>query len=157
MESATPPPIPTQTLHRPWQRTALIMVGSTFALLGALTLIGGAGASGLAGTVFNTVTVAFGIWFAFRGCAMGVRIDSAGLTERGLGRTKVVPWCSISTVETGDGPGLAPAEAPGLILKNGEHTGLGTLASYSSRAVEADFALIKSLHTTHITGCPNCA
>lgn len=58
---------------------------------------------------------------------------------------------------TGDGPGLAPAEAPGLVLKNGEHVGLGALASYSSRAVDADFALIESLHAGHIADCPDCA
>ncbi|MFF5713538.1 PH domain-containing protein [Streptomyces sp. NPDC012756] len=87
---------------------------------------------------------------------MGVRIDSTGLTARGLGRSKVVPWCVIGAVDTGDGPGLAPVQAPGLVLKNGEQVGLGSLVSYSSRTVDADFALIKSLHATHVTDCPNC-
>ncbi|MFE2724458.1 hypothetical protein [Kitasatospora sp. NPDC059327] len=43
------------------------------------------------------------------------------------------------------------------ILKNGERAGLGTLSSYSGRAVGADFALIESLHTGHVAGSPACA
>ncbi|MBB4987151.1 PH domain-containing protein [Streptomyces nymphaeiformis] len=133
------------------------MVGSLFALLGAGALISGAVAADPAGTVIYTVSGAGGVWVAFRSCVMGVRIDSTGLTARGLGRSKVVPWCAIGTVDTGEGPGLAPAQAPGLVLKNGEQVGLGALASYSSRTVDADFALIKSLHATHVTDCLNCA
>ncbi|MFB7449864.1 PH domain-containing protein [Streptomyces sp. NPDC056194] len=157
MESTTPSPIPTQTLHRPGQRIVLFMVGSGFALLGAGALISGKVAADPAGVVIYTAILAGGAWMAFRSCVMGVRIDSSGLTERGLGRSRVVPWCGISAVNTGGGPGLAPAHAPGLILKNGEHIGLGALASYSSRAVDADFALVKSLHTSHVAGCPDCA
>ncbi|MFI1660426.1 hypothetical protein ACH4ZU_36760 [Streptomyces sp. NPDC020472] len=44
-----------------------------------------------------------------------------------------------------------------MILKTGERIGLGALASYSSRAGDADFALITSLHAGHIANCPNCA
>ncbi|WP_143664548.1 PH domain-containing protein [Streptomyces sp. NRRL B-24572] len=104
-----------------------------------------------------TVMGAGGAWMVFRSCVLGVRIDSTGLTERGLGRSKVVPWCVIGAVDTGEGPGLAPAQAPGLVLKNGERVGLGALASYSSRTVDADFALIKSLHAIHVIDCPSCA
>ncbi|MFF5969948.1 PH domain-containing protein [Streptomyces sp. NPDC012769] len=107
--------------------------------------------------VIYTVIGAGGAWTAFRSCVLGVRIDSTGLTERGLGRSKVVPWCVIGAVDTGDGPGLAPAHTPGLILKNGERVGLGALASYSSRAVDANFALLKSLHAIHVMACPSCA
>ncbi|MFE5909685.1 hypothetical protein ACFQ6B_11475 [Streptomyces wedmorensis] len=133
------------------------MVGGVFALLGAGMLISGKVASGPAGVVIYTVCLAGGAWIAFRSCVMGVQIDSTGLTERGLGSSKVVPWCAISVVNTGDGPGLAPAEAPGLTLKSGERVGLGALASYSSRTADADFVLIKSLHASHVADCTNCA
>ncbi|MFD0078758.1 hypothetical protein ACFVIY_40990 [Streptomyces sp. NPDC127166] len=108
MESTTPSPIPTQTLHRPGQRIVLFMVGSGFALLGAGALISGKVAADPAGVVIYTAILAGGAWMAFRSCVMGVRIDSSGLTERGLGRSRVVPWCGISVVNTGGGPGLAP-------------------------------------------------
>ncbi|MFJ7990525.1 PH domain-containing protein [Streptomyces sp. NPDC096351] len=104
-----------------------------------------------------TMVLAGGAWMAFRSCVMGVRIDSKGLTERGLGRSKVVPWCVISAINTADGFGLAPAEAPGLILKNGEHRSLAALASYSGGAVDSDYTLIKSAHTNHVAACPDCA
>ncbi|MFB6633209.1 PH domain-containing protein [Streptomyces sp. NPDC056362] len=156
MESPAPPPIPTQTLRRLGQRIALFAVGSVFALLGGGVLISGKVAADPAGVVIYSVVLAGGAWMAFRSCVMGVRIDSTGLTERGLGRAKAVPWCEIDAVDTGDGPGLAPAEAPGLVLKNGDHVGLGALASSSSRAAAADFALIKSLHAGHVADCPNC-
>ncbi|MFE6868843.1 hypothetical protein ACFVFS_20070 [Kitasatospora sp. NPDC057692] len=155
MESTTPPPILARTLRRPGQRVALFMVGGVFALIGALMLV--SGEVDPAGVALYAVILAGGAWVAFRSCVMGVRIDSTGLTERGLGRSKAVPWCAISAIDTGDGPGPAPAGAPGLILKNGEHVGLGALASYSSRAIDADFALLKSLHADHVAGCPDCA
>ncbi|MFJ8011130.1 PH domain-containing protein [Streptomyces sp. NPDC096339] len=155
MESASPNPIPPQTLHRPGQRIALFMLGGACALAGAATLTAG-GATGAIGVVIYVAVFAGGVWTAYRSCVMGVRIDAAGLTERGLGRSKYVPWCAIGSVETGDGPGLAPARAPGLILKSGEQVGLGVLASYSSRTVHADLALIKSLHAAHVAGCHGC-
>ncbi|MER7959262.1 PH domain-containing protein [Streptomyces sp. NPDC096030] len=157
MESPSSSPIAAQTFRRPGQQVVLFTVGSFFALLGAGILISGAVAADPAGTVIYTVVSAGGVWTAFRACVMGVRIDSTGLTARGLGRSKVIPWCVIGAVDTGDGPGPAPVQAPGLVLKNGEQAGLGALASYSSRRVDADFALIKSLHTTHVAACPNCA
>ncbi|MGW7027104.1 PH domain-containing protein [Streptomyces xanthophaeus] len=134
----------------------LFIVGGVFALIGAGLLISGPGA-GISGMVFGPVAVSAGGWIVFRSCVMGVRIDSAGLTERGLGRSQVVPWCEISAVDTGDGPGIAPVQAPELVLKNGKQVGLGALASYSSRVIDADFAYIKSMHATHVTDCPNCA
>lgn len=148
--------IPTRTLHRPGQRIVLFVVGSLFALMGAGMLISG-DAADPASVVLFAVIAAGGVWIAIRSCVMGVRIDSMGLTERGLGRSKVVPWCAVGAVNTGDGPGLAPTEAPGLVLRDGEKLGPGALASYSRAAVEADFTLIKSLHATHVTDCPNCA
>ncbi|MEU6621988.1 hypothetical protein ABZ926_14605 [Streptomyces litmocidini] len=157
MESPSPSLIRTQTLRRPGQRAALFTVGSGFALLGAGALINGMAATDPVSAVIYTVIGAGGAWMAFRSCVLGVRIDSTSLTERGLGRTKVIPWCVIGGVDTGDGPGAAPAQAPGLVLKNGERVGLGALASYSSRAVDADFALIQSLHAAHATDCPSCA
>lgn len=115
--ATTPPPIPAQTLSRPGQRVVLFMVGSAFALIGAGTLVSGEVSSDTAGAVIYALAAAVGAWIAFRSCVMGVRIDSAGLTERGLGRSKVVPWCVISEVTTGDSPGAASAGAPGLVLK----------------------------------------
>lgn len=156
MESSSSRPMPTRTLRRPGQQTALFMVGGLFALLGAGMLVSGAVAADPAGTVIYAVSGAGGVWLAFRSCFMGVRIDSAGLTARGLGRSKVVRWCAIGEVGIGDGPGVGPGQAPGLVLKNGERVALGALASPSSRAVGDDFALIKSLHAAHVTDCPGC-
>ncbi|MFF4104038.1 hypothetical protein [Streptomyces sp. NPDC001903] len=109
------------------------------------------------GIVLYVVMGAGSLWIVFRSWVMGVEINSTGLTERGLGRSKAVPWCAIDTVITGAGPGMAPSQAPGLVLKNGKQVGLGALASFSSRIVDRDFALIKSLHATHVTDCPKCA
>lgn len=124
MEPPSLRPIPTRTLHRPRQRIVLFMVGGLFALMGAAMLISGDAADPASAVLF-AVIAAGGLWIAFRSCVMGVQIDSMGLTERGLGRSKVVPWCAIGAVNTGDGPGLAPTEAPGLVLRNGEKVGLG--------------------------------
>ncbi|MFF3214121.1 PH domain-containing protein [Streptomyces sp. NPDC002886] len=157
MEPTSPSPIPTRILNRPGQQVVLFMVGGLFALLAAGMLISGSVAGDPFGLVLYAVIGAGGLWIVFRSCVMGVRIDPTGLTERGLGRSKVVPWCVIGAVSTGDGPGLAPAQDPGLVFKNGERVGLGALASYSSRVVEADFALIKSAHASHVTDCTNCA
>lgn len=158
MEPTSPPsPVPTQTLHRPGQQIVLSIVGGVFALLGVGMLISGAVAGDPARAVLYIAVGAGGFWIVFRSCVMGLRIDSTGLTERGLGRAKRVPWCVIGTVHTGDGPGLTPAQAPGLVLKNGEQVALGVLASSSSRTVHADVTLIKSLHASHVTDCPNCA
>ncbi|GGT57960.1 hypothetical protein GCM10014713_59420 [Streptomyces purpureus] len=88
-------------------------------------LISSGEAADPAGVVISTVSLAGRAWGAFRSCVMGVQIHSTGLTERGLGRSKVVPWCAISAVTTRDSPGLAMAwpwlSLPGLTLKNGEH------------------------------------
>ncbi|MFE2011383.1 hypothetical protein [Streptomyces sp. NPDC059491] len=131
-------------------------MGSSFAVLGlgALPLI----TTDPAAVVLYVVVGAAGLWVACRSLVMGVRIDAAGLTERGLGRSKVFPWCAISAVQSGGGPGVAaPTQAPQLLLRDGRQAGLGALASYSGHVVEADFVLIKSLHATHTADCPNCA
>ncbi|MFK0050047.1 hypothetical protein ACIQU4_39255 [Streptomyces sp. NPDC090741] len=156
MEPTSPSPIPT-SLHRPGQQIVLFLVGCVFALLAGGMLISGSVAGDPFGIVLYVVIGAGSLWIVFRSWVMGVEIDSTGLTERGLGRSKVVPWCAIATVITGAGPGLAPSPTPGLVLKNGKQVGLGAIASSSSRVVDRDFALIKSLHTTHVTDCPNCA
>ncbi|MCX4540825.1 hypothetical protein OOK52_09215 [Streptomyces sp. NBC_01565] len=100
------------------------MVGSLFALMGAGMLISGDAADPASAVLF-AVIAAGGVWTAFHSCVMEVQIDSMGLTERGLGRSKVVPWCTVGAVNTGDGPGLAPTEAPGLVLRDGERWGSG--------------------------------
>ncbi|MFF3212712.1 hypothetical protein ACFYYB_18830 [Streptomyces sp. NPDC002886] len=156
MEPTSPPPMPT-CIHRSGQRMALFLVGGVFALLGVVMLVDGLAAGDPFGVVLSVVIGAGGFWIVFRSCVLGVEIYSTGLTERGLGRSKVIPWCAIDTVGTGDGPGLAPAQAPGLLLKDGTSVGLGAIASSSSRIVDRDFALIKALHATHVTGCPHCA
>ncbi|MGA5196551.1 hypothetical protein [Streptomyces exfoliatus] len=152
----SPRPMVPRTLHRPGQRFALFVVGSSFALLGA-GMLTQAATTGLVGVLLYVVVGLGGAWVAFRSCVMGVRIDSAGLVERRLGRSKVIPWCAIGEVDTGAGPGMAPAGAPGLVLRDGERVALGALASYSSRVVDADFSLIRCLHTAHVAECPDCA
>ncbi|MGA5066396.1 hypothetical protein ACPB9E_21985 [Streptomyces exfoliatus] len=152
----SPRPMVPRTLHRPGQRFALFLVGASFALLGAGMLTQTV-TTGFVGVLLHAVILVGGVWVAFRSCVMGVRIDSTGLAERGLGRSKVIPWCAIGEVDTGAGPGMPPAGAPGLVLRKGERVTLGAIASYSSRVVDADFSLIRSLHTAHVAECPDCA
>ncbi|MFE2283716.1 hypothetical protein ACFXDJ_06025 [Streptomyces sp. NPDC059443] len=156
MEPTSPSSIPS-SIHRPGQQIVLFLVGCVFALLAAGALISGSFAGDPFGIVLYVVLGAGGLWIVFRSRGLGVEIYSTGLTERGLERSKVIPWCAIDAVSTGAGPGLAPAQAPGLVLKNGKRVGLGAIASSSSRIVDRDFALIKSLHATHVAECPNCA
>ncbi|WP_328966410.1 hypothetical protein [Streptomyces sp. NBC_00239] len=49
-----------------------------------------------------------------------------------------------------------PAQASGPALKNGDRLGLGALASYSTRTVNTDLALIRYRHATHTTACHHC-
>ncbi len=128
----SPRPMLPRALHRPGQRFGLFLVGASFALLGA-GMLTQAVTTGFVGVLLYAVILVGGVWVAFRSCVMGVRIDSTGLVERGLGRSKVIPWCASERVT------------------------LGALASYSSRVVDADFSLIRSLHTAHVAECPDCA
>ncbi|MCT4357862.1 hypothetical protein M5362_32675 [Streptomyces sp. Je 1-79] len=68
-----------------------------------------------------------------------------------------MPWCALREVDTDTQRlGAVRTGAPGLVLKSGEHIPLTSLASYSHRITEANLALLKSLHATHLATCPDC-
>ncbi|MEV6583767.1 hypothetical protein AB0M92_37170 [Streptomyces sp. NPDC051582] len=106
----------------------LILVGSPFAVVGAAGL---AGAPDPASILIDASVLGFGAWVVFRGFRLGLRIDGKGITDR--------------------------TSTPGLALKGGEHIPLTSLASYSHRITEANLALLKALHATHLATCPGCA
>ncbi|MFB7233961.1 hypothetical protein ACFCXK_04185 [Streptomyces sp. NPDC056269] len=152
---SSPRQVPAHTLGAPGQRIALSLVGGVFGLLGAMGLIG---AADPAGVVIYSVVLAAGLWLAFRGSLVGLRVDASGVTERGLGRSRTVSWCAVREVVVST-QGLGPAQtgSPGLALKDGTSLPLTAIASYSSRTVQADLALLTSAHTAHRGACGACA
>ncbi|MFB6619859.1 hypothetical protein ACFCV9_37515 [Streptomyces sp. NPDC056367] len=137
------------------QRLVLVAVGSIFAFIGAIALTEAAEPIKVA--IYSAV-LAGGIWIVFRGSLMGLRIDAMGITERGMGRSRTVPWCAIHEVSTGT-QGLGPVQtgAPGVVLKGGERMPLTAIASHSRHTTQADLALLKALHAAHLADCPVCA
>ncbi|MFF1415752.1 hypothetical protein ACFVX6_39290 [Streptomyces sp. NPDC058289] len=136
------------------QRIVLVLVGGLFGVVGAT---GFAGATDPASILINVSVLVFGAWVVFRGFLLGLRIDTKGITDRRVGRSKSVPWCVIREIDTEtQGLGAVRTGAPGLVLKGGEHIPLTSLASYSHRTTEANLALLKSLHATHRVTCPDC-
>ncbi|MEV7373307.1 PH domain-containing protein [Streptomyces sp. NPDC090301] len=148
-------PASAHTLGSAGQRIVLIVVGGVFGLLGAVGLTG---AADPAGVVIYSVVLAAGLWLAFRGGLVGLRVDASGITERGLGRSRTVSWCAVREVAVST-QGLGPARtgSPGLVLKDGRSLPLTAIASYSSRTLQADLALLTSAHTAHLGACGACA
>lgn len=148
-------PIVPQTLGSVGQRIVLIAVGGMFVLVGALGLTD---MSDPASDVINVAVLAVGAWVVFRGFLLGLRVDAKGVIDRGIGRSRAVPWCAIREVETDTlGLGAVRTGSPGLVLKSGEKIPLKSLASYSHRATKANLFLLKDLHAQHLSACPDCA
>lgn len=154
MDSAAPAPIPARTLYSPWQRLALIAVGGLFALIGGLAWFTDLD---VAGMVIYAVGGGFGLWIAVRGGMAGVRIDEKGITERGLGRSRAVGWCSIRAVAPADqGAGPLKTVFTELVLTDGTTRPLQVVASYFPRAAEADLHVITTAHAAHRATCQTC-
>ncbi|MEU6934762.1 PH domain-containing protein [Streptomyces sp. NPDC046374] len=111
----------------------------------------------VAGMVIYAVGGGFGLWIAVRGGMAGVRIDEKGITERGLGRSRAVGWCSIRAVAPAD-QGAGPLETvfTELVLTDGTTRPLQVVASYFPRAAEADLHVITTAHAAHRATCQTC-
>lgn len=147
-------PIPARTLSSAGQCVVLIMVGSVFGLLGVAGLVMTGDAASIA---IYAGCLAFGGWIAFRACFLGLRIDTGGVTERGLGRSRSVAWCEIREAYL-DARGTGPVQSvlPGVVLRSGERVPFQAIASYSRRAAQQRMNALRSAHAAHLAVCPAC-
>ncbi|MEU8779686.1 hypothetical protein [Streptomyces sp. NPDC048606] len=133
----------------------LIAAGSVFVFISAALL---SSTSDPVSVAIHLTILGFGSWLAFCGFFMGLRIDSRGITERPVGRWRTVPWCGIREINTyAQGLGPARSGAPGIVLRDGSQMSLSAIASYFDRTIQADLALLRSLHAAHIAVCAGCA
>ncbi|WP_435972141.1 PH domain-containing protein [Streptomyces sp. Qhu_M48] len=155
MGPASSLPSPARRLGSTGQNVALIAVGSLFLLLGAVCTV--KVAHDLAGVIIYVSCAVLGVWIAVRGGSMGVRVDATGITERGLGRSRTIPWCKIREVSTTtQGIGPFRTGAPGLVLEDGAQVPLHALASASTTATATDIDTLTSAHAAHRAACGHC-
>ncbi|MER8044633.1 PH domain-containing protein [Streptomyces sp. NPDC094032] len=155
MEPASARPVPARTFYSAGQRVALIVGGSVFALMGALAWFNDVDAVGM---VLYTVAAAMGVWLAVRGGMVGVRVDAKGVTERGLGRSRTVGWCSVrDVVAAGQGAGPLATSFPVLVLDDGAELSLQAVATYSSSTAQEYLRYITTARAAHRAACRNCS
>ncbi|MCX4985112.1 PH domain-containing protein [Streptomyces sp. NBC_00572] len=154
MQPTSDLPIPTHHLGSTAQQVVLTTVGGVFALVGVLAFFK---ADGPFGIVLLLVIGVAGAWIAVRGAVVGVRVDAAGITERGLGRSRTVSWCSLREVTTSlRGTGPAGTGAPSLVLRDGTEVPLPAISSYSPRATQTYLDVISGAHAVHRAACRGC-
>ncbi|MGW2016813.1 PH domain-containing protein [Streptomyces sp. NPDC001927] len=154
MEPTSALPIPARTLYKPWQRVALIAAGSVFTLTGALVWPHDTSTFSRA---LYTLLALYGLRFAIRGGMAGVRIDAMGITQRGLGRTRTVEWCSIrEVIPAHQGVGPARTGLPEVALTNGTRLPLQAIAAHSTSDAQADLDAITTAHAAHRATCQTC-
>ncbi|MFB7609912.1 PH domain-containing protein [Streptomyces gardneri] len=94
---------------------------------------------------------------AIRGGMAGVRIDANGITQRGLGRTRTVEWCSIrEVVPAHQGVGPVRTGLPEIALTNGTRLPLQAIAARSTSGARSDLDTITAAHVAHRATCRTC-
>ncbi|WP_030277809.1 PH domain-containing protein [Streptomyces sp. NRRL B-24484] len=142
------------------QRSVLFLVGAIFGVIGAGILVTD---HSIPGILIGAVVAGVGGVLACRGPRTGVRADSRGIAHRALERTRLIPWCQISSITTGQANGSSPlpTDTATLALRDGSThvlTGMATstLARRSTSAADDRGQELRTRHALHREACASC-